>query len=466
MSRVMPRTPPAPRLFLVERLWSRIAWMVCRFVWGCRVELTLTVLAVAFVLALRGPVGDVAAVLVAGLVIAAAVALGPARRYLARMLHGSRLRRRWDRACRHARLVTINDRIPRITGQRGVPVGDELAVRVPHGLTVSDVEEEAETLAAILRLREVRVIRDPADGSRATVRLVIRDVLSESGPLPWPNLDAARLSLWEPIPVGLDEDAHPVVMSLVERNLLVGGEPGSGKSVSASMVLATAALDPDVDLYLVDGKRVELALWRPVANGFVGPSMDDAIDLLKRLQEEMDRRYDWMEAHARRKVERGDGLRLVLVAVDELAFYTAGGDKSSREKFNTLLRDLVQRGRAAGIIVLAATQRPSGDIVPTNIRDLFGFRWALRCSTRAASDTILGMGAATGRDADASLIPGFARGVGWLIAEEADPVRLKSFFLDDADVERLARRAADLRARADVDRRDGEEGDPPALSVA
>jgi len=33
------------------------------------------------------------------------------------------------------------------------------------------------------------------------------------------------------------------------------------------------------------------------------------------------------------------------------------------------------------MIVLAATQRPAGNIVPTEIRDLFGFRWAFRCST-------------------------------------------------------------------------------------
>jgi S-DNA-T family DNA segregation ATPase FtsK/SpoIIIE len=47
-------------------------------------------------------------------------------------------------------------------------------------------------------------------------------------------------------------------------------------------------------------------------------------------------------------------------------------------------------------VASAATQRPSADIIPTSLRDLFGYRWAFRCSTEASSDTILGHGWACG----------------------------------------------------------------------
>jgi DNA segregation ATPase FtsK/SpoIIIE, S-DNA-T family len=56
------------------------------------------------------------------------------------------------------------------------------------------------------------------------------------------------------------------------------------------------------------------------------------------------------------------------------------------------MRDLVSRGRAAGVVFLAATQKPSGDTIPTYLRDLFAFRWAFRCTTPQMSDTILGAG--------------------------------------------------------------------------
>ena len=68
------------------------------------------------------------------------------------------------------------------------------------------------------------------------------------------------------------------------------------------------------------------------------------------------------------------------------------------------------------MIVCAATQKPATDVVPSALRDLFGFRLALRCSTPQASDTILGQGWATA-GADASTIPGGQRGVGFMLRE-------------------------------------------------
>ena len=82
-----------------------------------------------------------------------------------------------------------------------------------------------------------------------------------------------------------------------------------------------------------------------------------------------------------------------MLVVDELAYYSATvGDKRQRDTFSTLLRDLVARGRAAGIIVVVATQRPSHDIIPTSLRDLFGYRLAFRCTTDTSSDIVLGHG--------------------------------------------------------------------------
>jgi hypothetical protein len=70
--------------------------------------------------------------------------------------------------------------------------------------------------------------------------------------------------------------------------------------------------------------------------------------------------------------------------------------------------------------------------------------WAFRCSTRDASDTILGAGWAT-LGYTAATIAGDQRGVGFLLAEGQVPVRLRSYYLSDADLARLAKRAADLR---------------------
>jgi len=94
-------------------------------------------------------------------------------------------------------------------------------------------------------------------------------------------------SLWDPIPVGVGEDGEGVEVCMVERNIVIGGEPGSGKSVSVSMLVAAAALDPYVHLTLFDGKLVELAMWRRCADHFVGADLSRAIEVLKELRADM-----------------------------------------------------------------------------------------------------------------------------------------------------------------------------------
>ena len=99
-----------------------------------------------------------------------------------------------------------------------------------RGSSFEELGERAEQLACCLSLRELRVERDPADASRGTVTLVRRDPLARAGT--YAVAAAGRLratSLWEPIPLGLDEHGGTVEVSLVERSLLAGGEPGRGE---------------------------------------------------------------------------------------------------------------------------------------------------------------------------------------------------------------------------------------------
>ena len=143
----------------------------------------------------------------------------------------------------------------------------------------------------------------------------------------------------------------------------------------------------------------------------------------------------------------------VVAVVDEVAYYSATiGRKQDQEEFSRLLRDVVARGRAAGVIVVAATQRPSVDIVPTSLRDLFGYRLAFRCTTEISSDIILGHGWAKA-GYDASTIAPEDRGVGWLRAEGDIPARIKSAYLSDEQIYDLVDYAAWLRTSSTSSRR-------------
>jgi S-DNA-T family DNA segregation ATPase FtsK/SpoIIIE len=188
----------------------------------------------------------------------------------------------------------------------------------------------------------------------------------------------------------------------------------------------------------MDGKRVELGLWRTRAEVFVGSSLDEAITRLQELQAEMDARYDHLDGWKLRKIVRGDGHQPIMLVIDELAYFSAtAGDKRTRETFSLLLRDVIARGRAAGIIVVAATQRPSADIIPTSLRDLFGYRLAFRCTTETSSDIVLGHGWHS-RGYDASLIDPTTPGIGLLLAEGGVPRRIRCAYLSDAEIGGIA----------------------------
>jgi S-DNA-T family DNA segregation ATPase FtsK/SpoIIIE len=250
------------------------------------------------------------------------------------------------------------------------------------------------------------------------------------------------LSMYDPIHIGGDEFGQPVAIRIIYKNLLAAGEPGGGKSGLLNTFAAHAALSLNSRLVLFDGKVVELGYWEDVADEFVGPDLDHAIITLLRLQKVMDNRYAWLRAHRRRKVEPGDGISVITSIFDEIALYSATlGTEQQQRQFIALFRDLVARGRAAAMPVVAATQRPSVDIIPKSLRDLFGYRAAFRCTSNGSSDIILGDGW-SGSGYSATDISPVNPGEAFLIAEGGIPQRIKAAYLSDADIIALADYAA------------------------
>jgi S-DNA-T family DNA segregation ATPase FtsK/SpoIIIE len=254
-------------------------------------------------------------------------------------------------------------------------------------------------------------------------------------------------SMFDPVHLGRDEYGEHVHVNLAERNMLLGGEPGAGKSSGLNLIVAHGALSYDCKLILVDGKQVELGLWRACADEFIGPSLHDAIEAFEHFQGTMNDRYNKLLATGRRKITREDGEPIYLIPIDEYAYFSATvGSKPDREKFAGLARDLVARGRAAGVIIVLATQRPSHQVIDPSMRDLFSYRWAFRCTTDSSSDVVLGQGWAAEGYTAADIDP-LARGVGWLLSETGTPRRIKAAYLTDNDIKYLAAYAARLRGK-------------------
>jgi S-DNA-T family DNA segregation ATPase FtsK/SpoIIIE len=143
-------------------------------------------------------------------------------------------------------------------------------------------------------------------------------------PLTRPSVPVGTLmSVFDPVFLGIDEFGHPVYLPLIYRNMLIGGEPGAGKSNLLNTVVGHAALCHDVSLCLFDGKQVELGLWEDCADVFVGPDLDLAILTLQRLQTVMDNRYAFLRSLRRQKFLPADVFGAILVAIDEIAYFSA-----------------------------------------------------------------------------------------------------------------------------------------------
>ena len=250
------------------------------------------------------------------------------------------------------------------------------------------------------------------------------------------------LSLYDPIFLGMDEFGEPVYVKIIYRNLLAAGEPGGGKSGLLNTIVGHFALCTGTRLVLFDGKLVELGPYADIADEFVGYDIDHAITTLRRLQQVMNNRYVWLRAHNRRKVEASDPMNVIASVFDEIALYSATvGTEIQQREFIALLRDLVARGRAAAMPVIAATQRPSVDIIPKSLRDLFGYRAAFRCTSSGSSNIILGDGWSEAGFSATDIAP-TQQGVALLIAEGGVPRRIKAAYLTDANINALVDHAA------------------------
>src|SRR6266699_2844479 len=80
---------------------------------------------------------------------------------------------------------------------------------------------------------------------------------------PLPPVPTFPFSMFDPVHLGRDEYGNPVHVNLAERNMLLGGEPGAGKSSGLNLIVAHGALSYDCKLILVEASRSSWACGGP-----------------------------------------------------------------------------------------------------------------------------------------------------------------------------------------------------------
>ena len=239
-----------------------------------------------------------------------------------------------------------------------------------------------------------------------------------------------------PIALGKASGGETVVVDLAKMpHLLVAGATGSGKSVFINTVVSCLIMErspAEVRLLLVDPKRVELTPYNGIPHLLtpVVVETDQVIGLLKGLIQEMFSRYKRMEKIGVRNIDgynrkMPDKIPYIVVAVDELAdlMMTAAFDVEQ-----SICR-LAQLGRATGIHLVVATQRPSVDVVTGLIKANFPSRVSFGVTSQIDSRTILDT-------VGAEKLLG--RGDMLYQAQDASrPERIQGVFISDAEIERV-----------------------------
>lgn len=332
-------------------------------------------------------------------------------------------------------------------------------VNLPQGVEAAGVIEKRGALSSALRLPVDQVWPGPGPEHAGQLDLWV-------GYLPSSKMGAPRWALTSPTaltsgfdgyPIGHDERLREIRFTPFQRNVLIGGQPGSGKTFGARAIVLGALLDPTSEVWLAAFKPAEdfydvSPHCARYACGVDEVTMADAEQMVADGLREVRRRQTLLGKLKREgKITEGRtnpqlaaagiGLHLLYIVLDEAHELFA----ESKQAVADLIR-LLKQGRSAGVIVVLATQVAGKDAVPPEITRVVSSRWAMSLLDQVANDQIMGTGAykrgLTGTVYRPEIDAGWGATTG-LAGAYVGPVR--AYYPNDQDLAVILRRIAQLR---------------------
>jgi S-DNA-T family DNA segregation ATPase FtsK/SpoIIIE len=343
--------------------------------------------------------------------------------------------------------------------QRDGP-GWRAEIDLPAGVTALEVAERRDKLASGLS-RPLGCVWPEGVPEAHPGRLVLwvgdRD-LADARDVAWPLARSGTVDLFEPFPVGVDPRGNAVSMEAMYSNLLIGSIPGYGKTFLAKIPLLAAGLDARSESWVFELKGTgDLAFSEQYAtkyaSGFDDASIEAAFDALGEAVKECQRRAAVIKGLPRdlcpenkvtsQLADRKDlGLHPLVLAIDECQnlftheeFGKAAGERAEK---------VIKLGRALGIYLLLATQRPDNKSMPTGVSANVGTRACLRVMGHIENDMILGTSAHK-NGIRATMFTRRDKGVFYLVGATDEPVIVKGAKIDAPQADAIAARCRALR---------------------
>jgi S-DNA-T family DNA segregation ATPase FtsK/SpoIIIE len=321
--------------------------------------------------------------------------------------------------------------VPRIVRVRAGRYVDRVTVRMVVGQQPADWSRRLDALAHAFGARSCRVRELPRRPGYVQLVVGRRDPLAAVVPA----LAVPEAVDLEAVPIGRREDGTPWTVRLRGSHTLIAGVTGAGKgSVLWSLIraLGPGVRDELVGLWVLDPKGgMELAAGEPLFARFAYDTAAAMATVLEEAVAVMDARAARLRGVTRLHTPSLTE-PLIVVVVDELASLTAYASREERARINTAMALLISKGRAVGVVLVAALQDPRKETIP--FRNLIPTRIALALVEPSETDLVLGKGARD-RGADCSRIPLTTPGVAWVWCDgEPEPARVRAGWVSDSDI--------------------------------
>jgi len=276
-------------------------------------------------------------------------------------------------------------------------------VELEKGVRLNKLTTVSDDIALSLGAVSVRIAPVPGKISVVGIEVPNRTVTTVSLREVIDSDDFAKAKSKSSFAVGKDIGGNCIVGNIAKLpHMLIAGTTGSGKSVCMNSIIISLlykASPEDVKLIMVDPKMVELGIYNDIPHLLI-PVVTDPKKAAGSLQwavTEMMRRYKAMSDAGVRDLEsynsivqneeEGQKLPQVVVIIDELADLMLVAAKEVEES----ICRIAQMGRAAGIHLVIATQRPSADVITglmkANIPSRIAFAVASAMESRIILDT-------------------------------------------------------------------------------
>jgi S-DNA-T family DNA segregation ATPase FtsK/SpoIIIE len=230
-------------------------------------------------------------------------------------------------------------------------------------------------------------------------------------------------NIYSPMLIGIDKFGNTILKDLNSiPNLLIAGIPGSGKSVLLHSIILSQ-IKSGTMLYLVDPKMVEFNIYSDIKNvKYIATSIKQTYELLNKVRDEMESRFKLLAESICRNVnefyiKHKKRLRPISIIIDEWADLVL-----QDQNIQKLVSVIAQKGRAAGISIILATQRPSSKVISGLIKANFPGRICMRVSSALESRVVLDK-------AGAQLLSGVGEGL-YMDNTNSEPLLFKAVWLE------------------------------------